>query len=291
MEIKNKKNILYLHIFLFILLINLVSSAADCFPEYVCGEWEGCGEDGIQKRTCTDNKCGNEKVIERRFCGVSDCEPNIKCSDWEGCNYESKTNDIINERLSFTGYQQRNCIDFNECISDFSEEMFCNFSFPVKVNKVKWCNEEYVEIFDVNTDKLVSRIKETKIGGLNGLNKIDISFLTEEFGDNCNYCFDGIKDYDETGVDCGGSSCGKCVQKIEFFDWAYFLIFISWGIFFLMLIVFFSGKRRSVNGEINAGEDYNKNIIMKVMDSAKMGTDDERILEENFLNWFKGLFK
>ena len=33
----------------------------------------------------------------------------------------------------------------------------------------------------------------------------------------CDYCFDGVMDGDETGVDCGGS-CQKCSEKFKRVD-------------------------------------------------------------------------
>jgi hypothetical protein len=43
---------------------------------------------------------------------------------------------------------------------------------------------------------------------------LDIKLLVKKEVDYCWYCFDGKKDYDETGIDCGGEHCPACMPEI-----------------------------------------------------------------------------
>jgi hypothetical protein len=61
--------------------------------------------------------------------------------------------------------------------------------------------------------------------------------LEGDFSGYCGYCYDGIKNYDEEGVDCGGDSCPACVPTLFLFDWARIVSIISWT-FFLLLFLF-----------------------------------------------------
>ncbi|MAG79241.1 hypothetical protein CMI40_02595 [Candidatus Pacearchaeota archaeon] len=237
-----KKYIFYYGFLIFLISITFVSGEEDCFPEFECGKWSEC-EDEIQKRTCIDKKCGVQEIIERKFCPGFECNPDIKCGNWSNCNFEEKIKDILNEELTFKGYKDRSCIDLNGCVSESIEEESCSLSAPIKVKKTKWCNEEYVEVYDIDTNKLVSRIKQEKIPNFSGLSRVDVSFLITKSSVYCNYCFNGIKDYDEERIDCGGS-CSECITKIEFFNWLPFIITSLWIIFSLLLIVFLVGERR-----------------------------------------------
>jgi len=61
----------------------------------------------------------------------------------------------------------------------------------------------------LNQDKLISRIKETEV---QKTTKLNIFLKISEAREYCPYCYDGIKNYDETDVDCGGS-CKPCSEK------------------------------------------------------------------------------
>ena len=65
-----------------------------------------------------------------------------------------------------------------------------------------WCNNNYTEVVDL-FNKTLARFKSS-----NG--KFNVMIVVAEA--NCYYCHNKIKDYDETGVDCGGS-CISCSEK------------------------------------------------------------------------------
>jgi hypothetical protein len=223
----------FFYVFLFwIFLLGFVSSA-DCFPNYVCGEWSAC-ENGLTTRTCIDSKCGAENIIERELCGEEKCEPDISCGEWSSCNYFDKTSDIINEEIIFEGIKERICSDKANCIDSFVEKEGCSLAIPVKVRRAEWCGEQLVEILNEDGN-VVGRIKQTEV--TKKFRRVDISLVEESLPTYCSYCYDGVKNYDEEDVDCGGLSCPACIAKIEFVDWAYFISLLSWGIFILMFFV------------------------------------------------------
>jgi|TARA_Y100000310_G_scaffold343510_1_gene451523 hypothetical protein len=183
--------------------------------------------------------------------GAEDCISDIKCGEWSGCDIKGKINKILSEKLDtedttihncmIDSYKERTCVDLNGCLKDNIEREFCNLSTQIEIKRTQWCNEDHVEIYDMNSDKLVVRIKESEVSEFN---KIDISFVTDEFQSYCNYCFDGVKNFDETEIDCGGS-CSDCVNKIEFSNSLEKIIPVFWIVFALLLILFIINERRA----------------------------------------------
>ncbi|MFC1666195.1 hypothetical protein ACFLZF_00590 [Nanoarchaeota archaeon] len=218
---------------LFILILIKLGSA-QCFPDYQCGVWSSCNEEGISIQTCTDIKCDQKNIINRKYCDKLDCKPNIDCGEWGSCNYFDKINDILKKELKFKGSKKRFCFDKNGCIEDFIEEEGCSLSIPIKVEKTKWCEQELVEIFDSN-DNLMARLQEKDL--TKNYKKIDISLIEKGLPNYCSYCFDGEKNYDEEDIDCGGASCPECIQKIDFINWGFFIPFFLWGIFILLNLI------------------------------------------------------
>lgn len=104
---------------------------------------------------------------------------------------------------------------------------------PIEVKKVEWCHETYIEIYDLKTNKLVSRMKESQSVENK---KIDIGFIVGEFSGYCDYCFDNVKNYDETGLDCGGPNCPACVPIKEYFDWLKWLTWLLWLLLLLLIL-------------------------------------------------------
>ena len=63
-----------------------------------------------------------------------------------------------------------------------------------------------------------------------------MSFIISELeSEKLDSCFDGVQDYDEDGVDCGGG-CSECVLIQGFFDWVFWLALSSWIIFTLLIL-------------------------------------------------------
>jgi hypothetical protein len=104
-------------------------------------------------------------------------------------------------------YKERTCVDLNGCLPDNIEVESCSINSDTEIERTKWCNEDYLNIYE--GDKLVARVKESEISKFNKINKIS---YTDKLPDYCSYCFDGIKNYDEEEIDCGGS-CPDCVDS------------------------------------------------------------------------------
>ena len=71
------------------------------------------------------------------------------------------------------------------------------------------------------------------------INNAEVIFLVGNFSGYCGYCYNGVKDYDETGIDCGGSNCPSCGGEEEK-EWREL---ISWilGLILIVLILIFLG--------------------------------------------------
>ncbi|MFA5855718.1 MAG: hypothetical protein WC867_00015 [Candidatus Pacearchaeota archaeon] len=126
------------------------------------------------------------------------------CGDWSDCitSYDLK-NVIYFEEILLRGYRSRLCIDRNSSNSLKVEKIDCVIKSNVYFKKSQKCFKEYLEVYGSN-DSLVSRIQYT--AGEDS--RLNIQFA---LGDKlyCPYCYNGIKDYDEENIDCGGS-CPKC---------------------------------------------------------------------------------
>lgn len=272
-------------VFVFLFLINFVS--ADCFPEYKCGEWGECVED-LTTRICKDIKCDAEDITERKFCGSAECEPDIFCEEWSNCNYFDKTSDIINEKVIFEGVKERVCTDSAKCIDSFVEKEGCSLSVPVKIRRTEWCGEQLVEILD-EVGNVVGRIKQKEV--IKTFRRVDISLVEKNLPTYCSYCFDGEKNYDEENVDCGGESCPVCIERIEFFDWAYFASFFSWGIFVLLSLVGLiivsrnEGFSESVKSIFSFFKPLSREEALAREEKIKQFVLPKKISEEGFKNY------
>jgi hypothetical protein len=120
----------------------------------------------------------------------------------------------------------------------------CNETLPIKTRKTAWCNASYVEIFNADTGQFISRIKELGMGET----RLDIDLsLREVMGrDYCWYCYDGVRDYDETGIDCGGSclECSEISVTYSLFDYIAFLSFLFADLLLIVFILFWTRERK-----------------------------------------------
>jgi len=119
-----------------------------------------------------------------------ECVPDWRCSKWTACQ-ENNT-------------RQLRCIDYNGCnpnryIQFFTEN--CTFISPEYICEEKWeCSEWSTCLDEVHTRKCLDK---NSCGTTN--NKPSENESCEPIPS----CFNGIRDGDETAVDCGGS-CGAC---------------------------------------------------------------------------------
>jgi len=128
------------------------------------------------------------------------CNPLFVCEDWSDCEAKYGLYEVVNQK-NVSGFKYRYCKDGHGCLSNFVEAKECSRKIPIQVKKVYWCNEEYLELYDGKN--LIARMKTPQ-----NKTTLDISFIVVGEG-YCNYCHDGSMNYDEEGIDCGGS-CEKC---------------------------------------------------------------------------------
>ncbi len=78
---------------------------------------------------------------------------------------------------------------------------------PFMITKRVWCNG-----IEIGLEKAAS----VKVSFLNGKPRYALNLGrgdTDEM--HCPWCYDGIRDYDEEGLDCGGPSCVPCIKLEE----------------------------------------------------------------------------
>ena len=229
-----------------------------CIPDWKC-DWTGCQEETNNTYydtpiNCVDlNNCNKQdNKPTKLLCELTDkgyvvsgvCLPQWDCSDWSDCsvNYDI-TNDLLSGQTEFNGRQFRTCSDLKDCRNETIEYKSCSLSLPVSVIKTEWCYEQYIEVYDIQTNKLVSRIKDFSV---RGLKKLEIGLIVSDFSGYCSYCYDRVQNYDEKGIDCGGSGCRPCVDKGSFFDLTFYIKLVLWILLLLLIIIFIITSRREL---------------------------------------------
>jgi len=184
-----------------------------CTPEWNCTEWSLC-INNTQKRICNDTKkC---KKISGKPLEIQSCILNLivqnetNLANWsEYCNTVYSFGDIINSNIFLKGERKIECQNKDKnCINGF-EITECNSGVPVILRKASKCYKNYIEIYNINMN-LVSRMELIK----DAQEKLNIDFIFDN-SNYCQYCYDGIKNYDEDGIDCSdktGGSCPVCKQ-------------------------------------------------------------------------------
>jgi len=184
-------------------------SATKCFPDYTCETWGGCIE-GLQSRICSDDRCGRRDIIERRFCDKPGCSPQIECLEWSECIYTEKIENLIQGKVGFGGYHNRICRDVKNCVDSFIEERPCEEFFPLELDTVVECNEEFLVALDPTSKRRLAKISLDSWSE----NKLDITFTQGE-KQYCSECYNGFIDGNEINIDCGGS-CQECKKNRTF---------------------------------------------------------------------------
>jgi len=119
---------------------------------------------------------------------------------------------VAGQYVELEGIQKRDCYDTSGCIDyPVVEEQNCVIDVPVEIREVVSCQETVLEVYEQETQELVSRVRET-----NNLSGVNVNFIETSQEAYCNYCFNEMQDYDETEVDCGGPNCPECTT--EFLD-------------------------------------------------------------------------
>jgi len=195
----------------------------DCVDEWSCSEWSDCiGSRRIREcykinDWCAHNEHKPATSMYDPTCepGISatlarkKCKPNWSCGNWSECKAYTSLQ-LFSESLAFfKGEKTRVCRDINNCTAQqLIEKADCIEWVEVETRKARWCYELITEVVDKKTGKVLARIRPPQLEKGMGLS------ISLEQSKYCWFCFDGVKDYDETGVDCGGS-CKPCKEKIK----------------------------------------------------------------------------
>ena len=215
--------------------VDITESKVLCTENWYC-HWTSCrnNETYSYPEDCTDlNNCGTS--VNRPVFRDCSCNPNIVCGDWSPCLAEYDYKNVLSGEPTISGTQSRECKDTRLCGEENSINIReCSISNKIKTGKTKWCYEDYIEIYDISSEKLIGRYKQSKDKVISSVN---IGFVTSDYGGVCSYCFDRIKNFDETDVDCGGSYCPQCILGGKFFDYLIYIISLLWLLFTILVLI------------------------------------------------------
>ncbi|MGC9310013.1 MAG: hypothetical protein ACP5D2_04950, partial [Candidatus Nanoarchaeia archaeon] len=205
----------------------------ECVDDSDCPNGYECVNDECQLEDIPANETPDEVPDDLEQVGAVGCSSNFVCEEWSECQGEYSLNDLISNQ-EMSGTRTRLCTDQNNCLANFIEERSCSLQQEVVIEEKTWCNEEYTEVRDKNTGEILARLK-----GEQEVLNVNLNLAGEGY---CPYCFDNEQNYDELGVDCGGS-CIPCTEVeqplgISLFDKIKSLsrLFWFWAILFLLSI-------------------------------------------------------
>jgi hypothetical protein len=178
---------------------------AECSSDSDCSDGKYCDMgicQPIQKR----------EIIETPTSGQTlQCIPAWNCSKFSECKIEYSMTDLLASNVpSLVGGKQESvCVDLNGCNVTQIRSISCTKEVPIRVVREIICSESYIEVYSKDSDKLLARMRGSSS---KDVQKLDIDLSVTELNGTveCAHCSDGIKNYDETSIDCGGSDCNAC---------------------------------------------------------------------------------
>ena len=183
-----------------------------CEEAWECS-WSDCSN-GFSVPTCTDlNECGTSYSVPKKLnCNAEKkCTPDISCAGWSNCEVNYNFIDLVQDSIGeISGSRYRICKDSNNCLDANIEFQNCSVNIDVYTKRFVKCGVEFIGIYNSLNDELISRVGVEEDNGLS----LDIYLDDNENNPYCDYCFDGIKNGDEEGVDCGGI-CEGCSEKYK----------------------------------------------------------------------------
>lgn len=144
-------------------------------------------------------------------CEILPIVEDISCSDWSECNVDLSFERLFRGEIHFPGVQIRECIDSSgEEKRLFQEERSCIPKSEISVEKVDWCEENYVEVKDLESEEIVGRLRKDNILE-NNYNFLNINFAMRDFMGYCYYCFDDFGNV----IKYGEPECPPYTEKVE----------------------------------------------------------------------------
>ncbi len=231
-----------------------------CAPDVSCS-WSSCSSN-ISIGNCVDAKgCAGDYSLNVS-CAVEGCKPKYNCREWGACEYGQNAGDVLAGDIKYLGVKSRECKDISGCSVGYTDKQSCSSDFEIKTNKEEICGGEYLVSSSIESEKPVSTINIESWKA----DKLDVGFVQNDVL-FCSTCYNGIRDADEIGVDCGGS-CKECASdRTNFIDYAknkvynlidneiirnyiwLILLIILLIIYFIWLWLFFLYKRRKEKEE------------------------------------------
>ena len=161
---------------------------------------------------CRDlNSCGTEydkPGVMSCDSGVV-CRPVIFCGEWSECDVDYGLLDLVGEEIGgLVGVRSRICADRSGCVEPRKEVENCSMGVDIYVRRFRKCGDDFIGIYDSLNDNLIARIKE----GAESESYLNIYFDDRDDSAYGDYCYDGILNANEEGIDCGGS-CMSCENK------------------------------------------------------------------------------
>ena len=88
--------------------------------------------------------------------------------------------------------------------------MNCSVNVDVYTKRFSKCGKEYIGVYNELTNELLARVD------IGTEDNPHLNLYLDDQADNeyCDYCYNGQKDGDEIGLDCGGG-CMSCEEKYE----------------------------------------------------------------------------
>jgi hypothetical protein len=204
---------------------------------------------GHSSRTCEDlNGCGttsNRPDLTRR-CDVDRCKPHYHCTAWNLCGYDVDANSLLSGIIRYTGQHERECFDTNNCAENMTEYENCTSGTYVDVQKENVCGKSVLTLINRASRVPVTRIDMSSWKA----SRLDVIF-TQQKVKYCAYCYDGIMDFDETGIDCGGS-CRACRPESRFPRWLIDGILILLALLLLIPLLKLAREDDDIIAEIRA---------------------------------------
>ncbi|MBS3094429.1 hypothetical protein J4474_02080 [Candidatus Pacearchaeota archaeon] len=117
------------------------------------------------------------------------------------------------------------------------EQRECSISKKINLEKTEWCSKTSLNLFEEDLAPLIAKIKLSNSLQNSNVSKMGIYFTLGESGLYCDYCYDGVKNYDEENVDCGGPNCQSCLVPKKFFNWVLLIIILLWVLVAFLIIV------------------------------------------------------
>lgn len=233
---------------------------------------------------CVEGQKPDEKDIPENLVRLGnakiDCTADFICGDFSSCSASYDISNLITGSEA-SGFKTRVCFDKNKCLIDFTDTQTCNIKQDVTVMNKIWCGQNYTEIID-SAGEVVARVRKS----------LDNKFVNVDFnaaGDAyCSYCYDSIKNYDETEIDCGGS-CMTCSEKNvvvtkPFYQTDIFKLGLSLGSFLIFLVLFLTLTSAFITA-ITADTSFQ--LFLKKYARWKNAGYDVDVLS-NEINIFKG---